>query len=668
MAMRRWAVVAAALLWTGSVMALGPADPRLAVDPAVNPCENFYSYACGPWMKANPSPADQSRWGVFAKLTQDNQAILRDALDKVAAGNDPAAQRIADFYRACMDEAAADEKKAEPILPILRRIEEIQGKDALGAEVAALHALGVRAFFAFGAEADYQNAKGDIAFVRQSGLGLPNRDFYLRSGEKDQQRRKDYVAHVAKSFRLLGDGEAVAQAKAETVLRIETQLAEQSLSLAQLRDPHLTHHKLPVAELDALAPDFAWAAYLQASGAPGFATLNIAVPDFVRAVGRVIAASPLDDLKTYLAWHVVRFYSPMLSKAFVDEDFDFYSKTLNGVPEQQPRWKRCVRATDVALGEDLGQYFVKAAFGPAHKKRMLAMVRDLRRALDADIDTLAWMGPKTRKQAHIKLAAILDKIGYPEHWRDYGALVIKSGDLTGNVSRAFAFETQRELGKIGKAHDKKEWRMTPPTVNAYYNPTENDINFPAGILQPPFFDMGADDAINYGAIGVVIGHEITHGFDNSGRKYDKDGNLKDWWTEADAKQFTERAQCVVDQYGSYRVSDDVKQNGEATLGENLADNGGIRIALAALHHALKGRKDAMAGGFTADQRFFIGFAHVWCNNARDEARRTQALTDVHSLPEFRVNGTVSNSEQFAKAFSCKPEDPMVRGDKACRVW
>jgi endothelin-converting enzyme/putative endopeptidase len=649
-------------------MAAEPADARLAVDASVSPCQDFYAYACGPWIKANPSPPDQSRWGVFTKLFQDNQTILKDALDKLVAGHDPAAQRVADFYRACMDEAAANEKKALPIEPILRRIAELPSKEALGGEIATLQGQGIRVFFAFGAEADYQNAKQDIAFVRQSGLGMANRDYYLRNGEKDEQIRKAYVAHVAKSFQLLGDNEAVAADKADTVLRIETQLAEQSLSLAQLRDPHLTHHKLPVGDLRSLAPDLDWDSYLRGMGAPSFATLNIAMPDFIKAVNRVIDSSSLEDLKTYLAWHVVRFYSPLLSKDFVDEDFAFYGKTLTGVPEQQPRWKRCVRATDLALGEDLGQYFVKAAFGPAHKKRMLVMVADLRKALDEDIDTLVWMGPATKKQAHVKLAAFLAKIGYPDHWRDYGKLTIRSGDLTGNVARAYAFEESRDLAKIGKPHDKKEWRMTPPTVNAYYNATENDINFPAGILQPPFFDMAADDAVNFGAIGVVIGHEITHGFDNQGRKYDKDGNLKDWWTEADAKQFTERAQCVEDQYGSYRVTEDVKQNGAATLGENLADNGGLRIALAALHQARKGKKDAMTGGFTADQRFFIGFAHVWCSNARDEARRNQALTDVHSLPEFRVNGTVSNSEAFAKAFNCKAQDPMVRGDKACRVW
>jgi len=638
------------------------------VDATVDPCQNFYHYACGPWMKAHPIPPDQSRWGSFSILLENNQTILRDALENAVAHPSPDSQRIADLYASCMAEDVVDGKGAAPIQPLIERIAKLSDKRALAPLLADLHNDGINALFGFGSQTDFQDARQDIAAVAQGGLGLPNRDFYLRQGAKDEARRAAYVAHVAHMFELLGSTAEQASSSAAAVMRIETALAKGSLSLAEQNDPKLTNHKEPVSDLAKLMPDFAWADYFTTIAAPKLKTLNIAEPGFLTTLEGQLKGNSLDDLKAYLTWQTVHRFAPYLSKAFVDENFAFYGKVLSGAPELRPRWKRCVQLTDGLLGEDLGKYFVKAAFGPEHKARMLTLVNNLQNAFDKDLDTLAWMGPKTRQQAHAKLAAIINKIGYPDHWRDYSKLTISPTDLLGNVERADFFANQRDIAKIGKLHDKSEWGMTPPTVNAYYDPTENDINFPAGILQPPFFNMAADDAVNYGAIGMVIGHEMTHGFDDQGRQYDKDGNLKDWWTKSDAKKFDQRAQCVVDQYGSYAVTDDVKQNGKATLGENLADNGGLRMSLSALQTLMKGKSDAKIGGFTAEQRYFLGFAQVWCSNERDEARRTQAMSDVHSLPEFRVNGTVSNSEDFAKAFNCKPDAPMVRGAKACRVW
>ena len=638
------------------------------VDPSVDPCTNFYQYACSAWTKTHPIPSDQSRWGSFSVLNQNNQEILRAALEKVMAEPKPGSQRLADFYGACMDDTAADKKGWEPVKPTLDKVAALTDLKALAKLLADLHAQGINSYFAFGAQTDFEDARKDIAAVQQAGLGLPNRDFYVREGEKDDNRRKEYAAHIARMFQLTGDSAGAAQAKAATVLRIETGLAKSSLTLAEQNDPQLTNHKKPVAELSNLLPDFDWAGYFAALGAPQMKTLNIAEPDFLKAVQGSFAAESIDDIKVYLSWHVLHAYAPWLAKPFVEENFAFYGKVLTGAEELRPRWKRCVAETDDLLGEDLGRYYVEASFGPEHKKRMLEMVKELKAAYDADIDTVTWMGPKTKKEAHDKLAAIIDKIGYPDKWRDYSKVVVKADDLVGNIERATRFESERDTRKIGKPHDKAEWEMTPPTVNAYYDPSENDINFPAGILQPPFFQVSADDAVNFGAIGMVIGHEMTHGFDDQGRQYDKNGNLKDWWTKEDAKKFEERAACVVDQYGSYTAIDDLKQNGKATLGENLADNGGIRISLAALKKRLAGKPDPKIGGFTAEQRFFLGFAQVWCTNARDDAIRTQAMSDVHSLPEFRVNGTVSNSEDFAKAFACKADAPMVRGAKACRVW
>lgn len=652
--------------------AAAPATGELGlpeVDDSVNPCTNFYQYVCGPWKKHNPIPADQARWGSFNQLNEKNQIILRTALEQAGAQPAPATQRIGDFYAACMDEAAADAKGVQPLQPTLDRIKALTDLKQLPALLAALHADGVDAFFGFGAQPDLKNVTINIAGLDQGGIGLPDRDFYFRPGAKFDDIRAAYMAHIAHVFQLLGDDEAAAGAKARTVMTVETALAKASLPLADRNDPQKIYHKKPTADLARLAPAFDWAAYFKASGAPAFTSLNIGVPDFMAAVGTLLKTTSLDDVKTYLVWQTAHAASPWLSKPFVDERFAFYGKTLHGTDQLTPRWKRCVAATDTALGEDLGQSFVKTAFGTEQKAKTLAMVKTIEAAFSVEIDQLPWMTPATRKKAHEKLEAITNKIGYPDKWRDYSSLTIKRDDLLGNVAAASRFETARQLAKIGQPHDRSEWLMSPPTVNAYYDPTQNDINFPAGILQPPFYFAGADDAINYGAIGAVIGHEMTHGFDDQGRQFDKDGNLKDWWSKADAKKFEERAQCVVDEYNGFVAIDDVHLNGKASLGENLADNGGHAIAFNALLKSLADKTTTAAPGrFTPAQKFFLGYGQVWCSNERDEEKRTRAMTDVHALPEYRVNGVVSNNPEFAKAFNCKPDDAMVRGAKACKVW
>lgn len=646
-----------------------PAAPGLpVVDPSVNPCENFFLHACKPWIEANPIPADQSRWGSFNLLAEQNQEILRGILETAAKSPTPATARIGAFYGACMDEAAVEAKGIAPLTPTLDRIAGLKDKAQLPALLADLHNMGVPGLFAFGQQADPDAATMAIARMAEGGLGLPDRDFYFKDDEKSQQQRAAYLAHMEKMFALMGVPAEAAKANAATIMAFETKLAEGWMDRVARRDPLKRTNKQDVATFRALAPGFDWAAYTKALGAPAFDVLNNASPDYFRHLGKVLAETPLETVKTYLTWHTVRAASPWLPKAFVEENFDFYGRTLSGAKELRPRWKRCVSATDNALGEELGQFYVEKAFGPEQKERMLRMVADIQQAFYDNVPTLAWMGPETQARAKEKLRAVTNKIGYPDTWRDYAGLEVKRDDLLGNAARSFAFEQAYDLAKIGNPRDPKEWLMTPPTVNAYYMPPNNDINFPAGILQPPFFDKAADDAYNYGAIGGVIGHEITHGFDDQGRKYDAKGNLSNWWTPEDETRFGEKAQCLVDQYGSYVADGDVTLNGKATLGENTADNGGLRIAYLGLKARLGEAMNRKVGGLTADQRFFYGWAHVWCSAARPEARRLQALTGVHSLPEYRVNGTVSNMPEFAKAFNCKPTDAMVRGEKACRVW
>jgi endothelin-converting enzyme/putative endopeptidase len=564
-----------------------------------------------------------------------------------------------------MDESAINKKGLSSLKPELDKIAAIKSKAELPQYLAGAHSVGIRGFFNYGSEPDAKDAKMEIAGTFQGGLGLPDRDYYFRDDAKSVALREAYVAHVTSMFKLAGDSPEVAAAKAKSIMRIETALAKVSLDRVSRRDPQKTYHKMTVKELQALSPNFDWNKYFVATGAPSFDSLNVGMPEFVKGMNEVVAQQSLDDLKTYLTWSTLHLASPFLPTQFVDENFNFYGKQLTGAKELRPRWRRCVNFTDEDLGEALGQTYVKRNFPPEAKQKMLDMIHQLEASLGEDIQGLPWMTETTKQQALIKLKAIAEKIGYPDRWRDYSTLKIVRGDALGNSLRANAFENHRQLVKIGKPVDRSEWGMTPPTVNAYYNPFENNINFPAGILQPPFFDAKGDDAANFGGIVAVIGHEATHGFDDEGRQFDADGNLRDWWTAEDAKAFEERAQCIVDEYNGFVAVDDVHVNGKLTLGENAADNGGLRVAYMALKKSIK--DDAAKKGFTPDQRFFVGWAQVWCENVRPESSRSQALTNEHSPGEYRVNGVVSNMAEFQKAFNCKADAKMVN-PKACRVW
>ncbi len=640
-----------------------------AIDKKTDPCVNFYQYACGNWLAGNPIPADQSTWGRFSELHERNQRILKDILETNAANTARSASdaRIGEYYGACMDERGINAKGTAPLKPELDRINGLRDKAGLAEEVARLQRLGVNALFHTESAQDLRNASEVIAEVDQGGLGLPERDYYLKTDSKSLETRKAYVAHLQRMFELLGDSAAVAAKKSVTVMSIETALAKGSMDIVTRRDPEKLYQRMSTQDLSALAPSFGFAKFLVEAGLPPVKTLNVTVPEFFKTMEAQIKAVSLEDWKTYLTWHYVHASTAFLPEAFVNENFAFYGKHLTGAKELRARWKRCVAATDGDLGEALGQKYVDLTFGKEGKDRTLKMVHAIEKAMQKDITEIPWMAPATKKKAFEKLHAVANKIGYPDQWRDYSKLTIRAGDALGNSARANEFEFERQLAKIGKPVDKKEWHMTPPTVNAYYDPQMNNINFPAGILQPPFYDNKLDDAVNYGGIGAVIGHELTHGFDDQGRQFDGKGDLVDWWTKADGKEFEKRAGCIEKQYGDYVVSGDLKQNGKLTEGENVADNGGLRLAHMALMDVLGGKKPASIEGLTSEQRFFLGFAQVWCTNMRDEAMRLRAQTDPHSLPQYRVNGTVSNMPEFQSAFSCKIGQPMVR-ENACRVW
>lgn len=644
------------------------------IDKSVDPCTDFYQYACGNWMKNAQIPADQPEWASFIEVDERNNLVLRGILEKAASGGpsrNAIDQKIGDYYSACMDEEAINTRGLEPLKPELDRIAAVKDKASLIDAIARVHLIGPNPLFNFYSSPDLHNADMVIAYIDQGGLTLPDRKYYINDDDtKMVEMRKHLTEYASTLFTLSGQLPQQAAESATTVLRIETALAKASMDRTLRRDPKNRDHKMTRDAAVALAPNFYLTRYFADISTPAFSEMNVANPDFFKQVSGVIQSESLDALKIYVQWHLLDGTAPWLSTPFVEANFKF-RQALTGQAENKPRWKRCVAATDGALGEALGQRFVEETFGADGKQRMLKMVDALEKSLDQDIRALPWMTEDTKKQAKLKLDAIRNKIGYPDVWRDYSKLNIVPGDLMGNLLRANEFESRRQIAKISKPLDRLEWGMTPPTVNAYYSAARNEIVFPAGILQPPFFDKKMDEDVNFGGIGAVIGHELTHGFDDQGRKFDPQGNLRDWWTEQDGKEFENRASCIADEYGNFVSIDDLKLNGKLTLGENTADNGGARIALMALMSMIAEDKTGKAAekiaSYTPEQRFFLGFARVWCEKRRPEFSRMLINVDPHSPGRFRTNGVVENMPEFQKAWGCKAGQAMVR-ENQCRVW
>jgi len=671
---------------------VSPSTPKLEhfdisqVDKTLDPCQDFYQYACSKWNAANPIPADQVAWGTGSGLQYWNENILREALEKAAtqtSNRTDYEQKIGDYWAACMDESGIESAGTRDLKAELERIAQMTNKSQLADQVAHIHQAVPGAWqgddnqtraalLGFGQQQDFDDATKVVAAIDQGGLGLPNRDFYIKDDAKSKEIRGQYETHISKMLALSGESPEQAATDAKTIIAIETAMAQAQMDNVARRDPKNLNNKMSLEQVQALTPSFDWKGYIEVVAAPPSSPHYIVTsPQFFRSLEPLIQKHSVDDWKVYLRWHLVHGSAPYLDKAFVDENWNFYSHTLLGAKQQLPRWRRCVRAADRDLGMALGQAYVAAAFPPESKQRTVTMVHDIEHAMDQDITNIDWMQPVTKEQAKIKLKAVYDKIGYPDHWRDYSSVKVGRNSYLNNVHEATAFEFHRQLDKIGKPVDREEWGMTPPTINAYYDPQLNSINFPAGILQPPYFDSTMGDPVNYGAIGMVIGHELTHGFDDEGRKFDAQGNLRDWWTPEDAKAYEQRGECIANEYTEEIPEAGVKQNGHLTQGEDTADNGGLRLAFMAVNNNLQAEGKSLdakeADGWTPRQKFFVSYAYSWCEQVRPELMRTLVLTNPHSIPKYRVNNVVSNMPEFQEAFTCKKGSPMVRANQ-CRVW
>ncbi|HVF67825.1 MAG TPA: M13 family metallopeptidase [Pyrinomonadaceae bacterium] len=647
---------------------------KTRMDASAAACTDFYQFANGTWLKSTEIPAAFSSWGSFNILAENNRKTLHEILEESSknskAKSGSVEQKIGDYYSTCVDEAAREAAGAKPLAPELARIDKIKDVKGVQEEVAHLHSIGTPTLFGFGSLPDLKNSAMVIGFAGQGGLSLPTNEYYTKDDARSKELRAKFVEHMTNMFKLVGDTPEAAAKNAQTVMAIQTRLAQNSRTPVQLRDFSSQYHKMGPADLAKLTPTFSWGDYFAGLGLPKNLEINVAHPEFFLAVDKMLTEVPVADWKTYLRWHLITDAANALSVSFETENFNFYGKTLQGRKEQYPRWRRCVSSTDAALGEALGQVYVGRAFTPEAKARMQTMVNNLIEAFRVRVNSNAWMSDETRKAALAKLAAFKQKIGYPDKWIDYTSLDVRRDSYVQNALRAAAFGVRRDLNKIGKPIDRGEWGMTPPTVNAYNNWLQNEIVFPAGILQPPFFNAEADDAINYGAIGAVIGHEITHGFDDQGAKFDLEGNLKDWWTPADLKNFESRSECVVNQFSAFEVEPGLNMTGKLVSGESIADLGGLTVAYAAFKKSLEGKpRPANIDGFTPEQRFFLGWAQVWAEKYTPESARLQAQSDPHPLSRFRVNGPLSNMPEFAEAFQCKVGDTMVRPtEQRCQVW